>query len=125
MGRDFKNIKAWQYADDLAVLAYSASKSFPKSEIYGITSQLRRAAVSVPANIAEGASREHKKEYLHSLYVARGSMAETEYLLYLARRLGYLAPDQYEELESARARAAKTLHGLVAAVEKEATVGKN
>ena len=65
MARDFKNIKAWQYADDLAVLVYSKTRSFPKEELYGITSQLRRAAVSVPTNIAEGASREHKKEYLH------------------------------------------------------------
>lgn len=125
MGRDFRNIKAWKYADDFAVLVYSASKSFPKSEIYGITSQLRRAVVSVPANIAEGASREHRKEYLHSLYVARGSMAETEYLLHLANRLGYLPPGRYEELESIRTTAAKTLHGLVAAVEKEAIVGKD
>ena len=125
MGRDFKNIKAWKYADDLAVLVYSASKSFPKIEMYGITSQLRRAAVSVPANIAEGASREHRKEYLHSLYVARGSIAETEYLLHLANRLEYLPASQYEELEAVRARAAKTLHGLVAAVEKEAIVSKN
>ncbi len=85
MGRDFKNIKAWQYADDLAVLAYSKTRSFPKEELYGITSQLRRAVVSVPANIAEGANREHKKEYLHFLYIARGSMAETEYLLHLSR----------------------------------------
>jgi hypothetical protein len=56
MPRDFKNIKAWQYADDLAVLIYSKTKSFPKEELYGITSQLRRSAVSIPTNIAEGAS---------------------------------------------------------------------
>lgn len=85
MGRDFKKIKAWQYADDLAVLVYSKTKSFPREELYGITSQLRRAAVSVPTNIAEGASREHKKEYVHFLYIARGSIAETEYLLHLAK----------------------------------------
>ncbi len=82
MSRDFKNIKAWQYADDLAVSVYSKTKSFPREELYGITSQLRRAVVSVPTNIAEGASREHKREYLHFLYIARGSIAETEYLLY-------------------------------------------
>ncbi len=57
MGRNFRNIKAWEYADKLAVLVYSKTKSFPKEELYGITSQLRRAVVSVPTNIAEGANR--------------------------------------------------------------------
>jgi four helix bundle protein len=70
MGRDFKNIKAWQYADDLCVLIYARTQQFPKEELYGVTSQLRRAAISVPANIAEGASREHNCEYLHFLYIA-------------------------------------------------------
>ncbi len=119
MARDFKNIKAWQYADDLAVFTYSKTKSFPREELYGITSQLRRAAVSVPANIAEGASREHKKEYLNFLYIARGSLAETEYLLHLANRLKYLQDDDYKKLENIRKETAKTLHGLINSVRKE------
>ena len=119
MGRDFKNIKAWQYADDLAVLVYSKTKSFPGEELYGITSQLRRAAVSVPTNIAEGASREHNKEYLNFLYIARGSMAETEYLLHLSRQLGYLQDDEHKKLEEVRKKAAKTLYGLINSVGKE------
>jgi len=120
MARDFKNIKAWQYADDLAVLVYSKTRFFPKQELYGITSQLRRAVVSVPANIAEGASREHKKEYLRFLYIARGSIGETEYLLHLSNRLEYLQDGGYKELEDLRKKTAKTLHGLVKSVEKEA-----
>ena len=119
MGRNFKNIKAWQYADDLAVLVYSRTKSFPREELYGITSQLRRASVSVPTNIAEGASREHKREYLNFLYIARGSMAETEYLLHLSRRLGYLQDDEYKKPEEMRKKAAKTLYGLINSVQKE------
>jgi len=119
MGRNFKNIKAWQYADDLAVLVYSKTKSFPREELYGITSQLRRASVSVPANIAEGASREHKREYLNFLYIARGSMAENEYLLHLSRRLGYLQDDEHKKLEDLRKEAAKTLPGLITAVKKD------
>jgi len=119
MARDFKNIKAWQYADDLAVLVYFKTKSFPKEELYGITSQLRRAAVSVPTNIAEGASREHKKEYLHFLYVARGSIAEVEYLLHLSRRVGYLKDDEYRQVEDLRKEAAKTLQGLINSVKKD------
>lgn len=119
MARDFKNIKAWKFADDLAFLTYSFSKSFPKEELYGITSQLRRAVVSVPTNIAEGAGREHKKEYLNFLYIARGSIAETEYLLHLSKRLEYLSDESYREVESLRKETAKTLQGLIHSVRKE------
>ena len=119
MGRDFKNIKAWQYADDLAVSAYSETKSFPKEELYGITSQLRRAVVSVPTNIAEGSGREHKREYLNFLYMARGSITEVEYLLHFAHRLKYLQDDDYKRLEGLRTEAAKTLQGLINSVKRE------
>jgi four helix bundle protein len=121
MQRDFKNIKAWQYADNLAVSTYSKTKSFPREELYGITSQLRKAVVSVPTNIAEGASREHKKEYLNFLYIARGSMAETEYLLHLSRRLGYMEENEHKKLEDMRKETAKTLHGLINSVKRETT----
>jgi four helix bundle protein len=119
MGRDFKNIKAWQYADDLVLLIYSTTISFPKEELYGITSQLRRAVVSIPANIAEGSSREHSKEYLHFLFVARASMAETEYFIHLSKRLGYLNDDNYKKIEQIRKEAAKTLQGLINYISKE------
>ena len=119
MPRDFKNIKAWQYYDDLAVLVYSKTRSFPKEELYGITSQLRRAAISVPTNIAEGAGREHKREYLHFLYVARSSIAEAEYLLHLSRRVGYLKDNEYKKVEELREETAKTLQGLINSVKKE------
>ena len=120
MGRNFRNIKAWQHADNLAVSVYSKTKSFPREELYGITSQLRRASVSAPTNIAESANREHNKEYLKFLYIARGSIAETEYLLHLPRRLGYLNENEYKQLEDLRKEAAKTLHGLITAVKKDA-----
>lgn len=87
--------------------------------MYSITSQLRRAAVSVPTNIAEGANREHKKEYLNFLYIARGSTAETEYLLHLSMRLGYLEEDEYKKLEEIRKETAKTLYSLINSVKKE------
>jgi len=119
VGRDFKNIKAWQYADELAVSVYSDSEPFPKEELYGITSQLRRTVVSVPANIAEGAGGEHKREYLNFLYIARGSIAETEYLLHLANRLKYLQDDDYKKSEGLRTETAKTLKGLINSVKRE------
>jgi len=106
-------------ADDLAVMVYQVTKKFPQSELYGLVSQLRRAVTSVPANIAEGSSRASKKEYLHFLYIARGSMAETEYFLHLSRRLGYISGSEYEGLDSARNQAASTLQGLIKAVQSE------
>ena len=109
MGRDFKKIKAWQHADDLAIQVYRQTKSFPREELFGITSQLRRAVVSIPTNIVEGANREHKKEYLHFLHIAKGSIAETEYLLGLAKRLEYLQDNEHEKLEDLRTETAKTL----------------
>jgi len=122
MGRNFRNIKAWQYADDLTVSVHSKTKSFPKEELYGITSQLM---VSVPTNIVEGASREHKKEYLYFLNIARGSIAEAEYLLYLSRQLGYLKENDYKEVEELRKETAKTLYGLVNSVKKEVEKNKD
>jgi four helix bundle protein len=123
VGRDFKNIKAWRYADDLVVSVYLGTRSFPRQELYGITSQLRRAAVSVATNIVEGAAREHKREYLHFLYVAKGSMAETEYLLYLSKRLGYFQDEEYDKIEGLRQEAARTLQGLINSVRNEASEG--
>jgi len=121
MARDFRKIKAWQYADDLSVLVYLVTRDFPKDEAYVITSQLRRAVVSVPANIVEGASREHKKEYLHFLYIARASIAETEYFLHLSKRLGYLQDESYNKVDELRKETAKTLQGLINSVKKEIT----
>lgn len=86
-----------------------------------MVSQIRRAAISIPTNIAEGASREHKREYLHFLYIARGSMAETEYLLHLSHRLKYLNQNEYQEIESIRGETAKMLSGLITSVKKEAS----
>src|SRR5436309_3755017 len=89
--RDYTKIEAWRLADDLTVAVYERTRLFPREEIYGLTSQLRRAAYSVPANIVEGASRESKRDYLHFLYIARGSLSETQYFLHFAQRLGYLS----------------------------------
>jgi len=117
--RDYTKIEAWQLADDLTVAIYGNTRSFPKEEIYGLTSQLRRAAYSVPANIAEGSARESHKEYLHFLYIARGSLTETQYFLHLAHRLGYLPVAQHEPLAEQTKATFARLHGLTKAVEKE------
>lgn len=118
--RDYTKIEAWKLADDLTVSIYERTKLFPKEEIYGLTSQLRRASYSVPANIVEGSSRESKKDYLHFLYIARGSLSETHYFVHLAGRLGYLSDQECEALHGQTRRTFACLHGLTRAVEKEA-----
>jgi len=118
--RDFRKIKAWMLADDLAVAVYEVSKSFPREEIYGITSQVRKAASSVAANIVEGSARESVKDYAHFLQIARGSLAETQYFLHLAKRLGFLDDAQAGQVEALAKETFACLHGLILAVRKEA-----
>jgi len=118
--RDYTKIEAWRLADDLTVAVYERTRSFPKEETYGLTSQLRRASYSVPANIVEGASRESKKDYLHFLYIARGSLSETQYFIHLARRLDYLSLEEADALREQTKFVFACLHGLIRAVEKGA-----
>lgn len=118
--RKYQNILAWQKADDLTVVVYEVTKSFPKDETYALTSQLRRAAYSIPANIVEGASRSSQKDYLHFLYIARGSLHETHYFLHLAHRLAYLDGKTKIRLLAQAEEASRILTGLIRAVTKEA-----
>jgi four helix bundle protein len=118
--RDYTKIEAWRLADDLTVAVYERTRDFPKDEMYGLTSQVRRASYSVPANIVEGASRESKKDYLHFLYIARGSLSETQYFVHLAHRLKYLSKDESDALREQTKKTFACLHGLIRAVEKEA-----
>jgi four helix bundle protein len=117
--RDYTKIQAWKLADDLTVSIYEQTRAFPREETYGLTSQLRRASYSVPANIAEGSSRESKRDYLHFLYIARGSLSETQYFLHLSNRLGYLTTTGAEPLMAQARQTFACLHGLIKAVEKE------
>lgn len=117
--RDYRKIQAWQHADDLVVAIYGVTKHFPKEELFALTSQLRRAAYSVPANIVEGAARSSQKDYLHFLQIARGSLAETHYFLHLCQRLRYLSVAQHAALAQQAESAARVLAGLIRAVESE------
>lgn len=87
-----KDLNVWKRSMHLVMNVYSKTKTFPKDELYGLSSQMRRAAVSIPSNIAEGAGRKSKKEFYHFLYVALGSLAELETQLLIAKNLGYI-PD--------------------------------
>jgi four helix bundle protein len=102
---DFRNLRVWQRAHQLTLDVYGETRSFPKEERYRLTSQLRRAAASVPANIAEGCGRNGDAELARFLTIARGSASELDYLLLLAHDLGYLKPSRYEEL-------AEDVHGI-------------
>jgi four helix bundle protein len=94
----YKSLVVWQKSDELAYQIYLSTRKFPKEEIYGITSQLRRAATSVPANIVEGYSRQGQNELRYFANIALGSLAETRYLLDFSLRLKYVDPKKYKEL---------------------------
>lgn len=96
--RDFRKIKAWQKAHELVLAIYTSSKGFPAEERFALTNQLRRAAASIPTNIAEGAGRDGDAELARFLVIAFGSANETEYLLLLAKDLEYLQNAEYERL---------------------------
>ena len=105
----YKDLKVWQKADKLVIEIYKITKSFPKEEIYGLTSQLRRAALSIPTNIVEGYTRKGDKELSRFVSIAIGSMAETEYLLDVSKRLGYMNGTEFEKIEALRSEVGKLL----------------
>ena len=111
---DHTKLRAYELADEIALIIYQITQSFPKEEIYGLTSQMRRAAVSVPSNIVEGCARESQQEYLRFLEIAFGSLRELRYQLGLAQRLGYsIAEGVTSECEQKLMEAEKVLNALV------------
>jgi four helix bundle protein len=114
--RDHTKLDAFHLADELAVMIYKVTKQFPKEEIYGMTSQVRRASVSVPSNIVEGCARETEAEYLRFLEISFSSLRELKYQMNLAKRLKF-----YEEdilLESKLTKTEKVLASLLKALRK-------
>jgi len=97
--RDFRSLQVWEKAHKLTLVVYKATHAFPKGELYGLTSQLRRAAASIPTNIAEGCGRDGENELGRFMQIAMGSASEVEYLLLLARDLGYLENAIYQPIE--------------------------
>ena len=114
--RDPHKLKAFELADKLAVQVYHETRPFPKEELFGLVSQMRRAAVSVPSNIAEGCGRSSEKEYLHFLSIAYGSLKELEYQISLARKLGFLG--NKTDLTRGADETARVLNGLINALKK-------
>jgi len=109
----YRTLKAWQHAQRLAVECVKAARSFPDYEQEGLASQMRRACYSVPLNIAEGSAKNGSREYRRFLDTARGSLAEVETMLEMARDLGYIEPALYGRLEALATETSKTLYGLL------------
>jgi four helix bundle protein len=116
--KDFKELKVWHKAYDLSLAIYEASKSFPREEMYGLTSQLRRAAVSIGANIAEGCGRRSDGELVRFLQIARGSASEVEHHLLLARDLKFLQAVTHQDLEKRLQEVQRMLTSLVSSIQE-------
>ena len=116
--KGYQDLEVWQKAMDLVVMCYQATKNFPKSEVYGLASQLQRAAVSIPANIAEGRERKYSKEFIQHLSIAYSSLAELETHIQIAQRLDYISSDKTNRLLEITGEIGRMLNGLRKSIEK-------
>ena len=119
MARSYRELLVWQKAKALAVQAYQATEQFPRTETYGLTSQIRRAAVSVSSNIAEGQGRLTPGEFQHFLGQARGSLLELDSQLAIAQDLNYIRPDRYETLDRDAYQVLGLLNRLIESLRKK------
>ncbi len=122
--RDHTKLRAFELADEVAVLVYKVTVKFPKEEIYGLISQIRRAAISVPSNIVEGCARDTQADYLRFLTIAFGSLRELHYQLDLSRRLGFLRTEDFSLIEPKIIETEKVLGGLIRSLKDEKNKGR-
>ena len=111
--QNYRGLIAWQKAMDLVVRIYQITESFPKTETFGLTNQMRRAAVSIPSNIAEGQGRSTTKDFMHFLHIARGSLQELETQVIIAQRLEFITEAVHSELTTNICEIARILSGLL------------
>lgn len=116
--RDHKKLRAFQMADEIAILLYQVTSVFPKEELFGLTSQMRRAAVSVPSNIVEGCARASEADYIRFLDIAFGSLRELHYQINLSQRLGFLGDQDSVLIESKIIETEKVLNALIRSLRK-------
>lgn len=117
----YRDLTVWQKAVDFSILCYQITKQFPKSETYGLSSQLQRASVSISSNIAEGAGRNYTKEYIKHLAIAKGSLFECETQLIIAHRLGYILSTDHDRLLGLTSEIGRMIHGLLVSLERKLT----
>jgi len=112
--RSHKDLEVWKVSMDFVIEIYHITKAFPQSEIYGLSGQIRRAAVSVPSNIAEGSARKNTKEYIQFLYFSQGSLSEIETQLLISEKLGYIkdASTQFEKIKYIRTLLSRLITAL-------------
>jgi four helix bundle protein len=120
MAHSYRDLIVWQKAIAMVTDIYRATQSFPKHETYGLTSQIRRSAVSVASNVAEGQGRLSKREFRHFLGVARGSLIEMETQVVIAENLGYLSKVEARQLAFASGEVSRLLHGLILSLQEAA-----
>ena len=113
MYEEISKLEVFNKAHELTIQVYQATKSFPREEIYSLTSQLRRAAMSIPSNIAEGRARGSKADYRRFLIIARGSLEEVRYQLLLSKDLDYITIDRYQQLKNRVEEISKMLNALI------------
>lgn len=111
--KDFRQLKMWQAAHQLVLAVYQTSDLLPKQELFGLTSQIRRSALSIPSNIAEGCGRDGDGELFHFIRIAIGSANELDYQLQLAHDLGYISPDNYQILSTKVVEVRKMMFGFL------------
>jgi len=119
MLRNYKDLKVWQRSYELCIEIYKTTKGFPKEETYGLTSQIRRAAVSVPSNIAEGYGRKTTPDYIRSLYIAYGSNCELETQILLSGDLGYIEAVELKKLQDGIGEVERMLKALIKSLENK------
>ena len=117
--KSFRDLVVWQKAMELVTEIYKVSQKFPKEEMFGLTSQIRRASVSIPSNIAEGRGKSSKGEFQQFLFHARGSLAEVETQILIAINLGFLKKEEVTDINQLIASVGRLLHGLIAAIKKK------
>ena len=119
MLKNYKELKVWQKAYVLCLKVYKITKQFLKDEVYGLISQIRRTAVSIPSNISEGYGRKTTREYIHSLYVAYGSLCELETQILISRDLNYVEPEIFSKLQEDIGDVERMLKGLIKSLSKD------
>ena len=117
----FRNLKVWRVSMDLVEQIYKATSSFPRDERFGLTAQVRRAAVSIPSNIGEGKRRKRERAFLHHLDIALGSQGEVEVQLEIASRVGFLPKGDYVRLAALAGEVGRMLNGLITSMQPTGT----
>ena len=116
--KSHKDLEVWKRSIELVTLLYEYTKGFPKDEAYGLTGQIRRAAVSIPSNLAEGAARNHSKEFIQFLYIALGSISELETQLIISEKLNYIDQQKSAWLQNELSELRRMMIGLIGSISK-------